>query len=226
MLMARPTLVSSTSAPDCWATCATANAIESSVRMPVMSSFLPSSSTSLPNLRTGGGIVALRGAAGRGAATLGRAMMVHLYDYAVPVADAASGVPNLRESLAGLGDEERKALLGGLFKVERMPGTMERLSTLVTDLEASFGDLLTLLDNAARVRRFVAIDEAKAVLDRYLPESAIAGTHDWDVARLHEPYGDGSYHGKLLKRVRKQLRSVSSREALVTPFLLRREWGR
>ena len=153
-------------------------------------------------------------------------MMVHLYDYAVPVADAAAGVQNLRESLAGLDDEERKALLGGLFKVERMPGTMERLSTLVTDLEASFGDLLTLLDNSARERRFVAIDEAKAVLDRFLPESAIAGTHDWDVARLHEPYGDGSYHGKLLKRVRKQLRSVSSREALVTPFLLRREWGR
>ena len=58
-------------------------------------------------------------------------MMVHLYDYAVPVADAASGVPNLRESLATLDDEDRKALLGGLFKVERMPGTMERLSTLV-----------------------------------------------------------------------------------------------
>jgi len=153
-------------------------------------------------------------------------MMVHLYDYAVPVADGASGVPNLRESLASLDDEDRKALLGGLFKVERMPGTMERLSTLVTDLEASFGDLLTLLDNTTRVRRFVAIDEAKAVLDRYLPESAIAGTHDWDVARLHEPYGDGSYHGKLLKRVRKQLRSVGSREALTTPFLLRREWGR
>jgi hypothetical protein len=153
-------------------------------------------------------------------------MMVHLYDYAVPIADAASGVPNLRESLSGLDDEDRKALLGGLFKVERMPGTMERLSTLVTDLEASFGDLLTLLDNATRVRRFVAIDEAKAVLDRYLPESAISGTHDWDVARLHEPYGDGSYHGKLLKRVRKQLRSVSSRDALVTPFLLRREWDR
>ena len=153
-------------------------------------------------------------------------MMVHLYDYAVPVADPAIGVPNLREALAGADDEDRKALLGGLFKVERMPGTMERLSTLVTDLDASFGDLLTLLDNTARVRRFVAIDEARAVLDRYLPESAIAGTHDWDVARLHEPYGDGSYHGKLLKRVRKQLRSVSSRDALVTPFLLRREWGR
>ena len=153
-------------------------------------------------------------------------MMVHLYDYAVPIADPAIGVLNLREALAGVDDEDRKALLGGLFKVERMPGTMERLSTLVTDLDASFGDLLTLLDNTARVRRFVAIDEAKAVLDRYLPQSAVAGTHDWDVARLHEPYGDGSYHGKLLKRVRKQLRSVSSRDALVTPFLLRREWGR
>jgi hypothetical protein len=153
-------------------------------------------------------------------------MMVHLYDYEVPVADGTAGVPSLRDALADLGDEDRKTLLGGLFKPERMPGTMERLSTLVTDLDASFGDLLTLLDNSARVRRFVAIDEAKAVLDRYLPTAAIAGTHDWDVARLHEPYGDGSYHGKLLKRVRKQLRSVSTRDALLTPFLLRREWGR
>ena len=101
---------------------------------------------------------------------------------------------------------------------------MERLSTLVADVDASFADLLTLLDNSSRIRKFVAIDEAKVILDRYLPPSAIAGTHDWDVARLHEPYGDGSYHGKLLKRVRKQLRSVSSREALTTPFLLRREW--
>jgi hypothetical protein len=101
---------------------------------------------------------------------------------------------------------------------------MERLTTLVPDLEVSFADLLTVLDNSARVRRFVAIDEAKDVLDRFLPESAIAGTHDWDVARLHEPYGDGTYHGKLLKRVRNQLRSVSNREALTTPFLLRREW--
>jgi hypothetical protein len=151
-------------------------------------------------------------------------MMVHLYDYEVPV--AGDGVPSLRDALADLGDEDRKALLGGLFRQERMPGTMERLSTLVTDLDASFADLLTLLDNAARPRRFVAIDEAKEVLDRYLPPTAIAGTHDWDVARLHEPYGDGTYHGKLLKRVRKQLRSVGTREALTTPFLLRREWGR
>jgi hypothetical protein len=150
--------------------------------------------------------------------------MVHLYDYDVPV--AGDGVPSLREAIADLGEEDRKALLGGLFKQERMPGTMERLSTLVTDLDASFGDLLTLLDNASRPRRFVAIDEAKEVLDRYLPPTAIAGTHDWDVARLHEPYGDGTYHGKLLKRVRKQLRSVGTREALTTPFLLRREWGR
>jgi hypothetical protein len=153
-------------------------------------------------------------------------MMVHLYDYEVPVADPAAGVPNLREALGGLDVEDRKSLLGGLFKQERMPGTMERLSTLVADVEASFADLLTLLDNGTRPRRFVAIDEAKAVLDRYLPASAVAGTHDWDVARLHEPYGDGSYHGKLLKRTRKQLRSVSNREALTTPFLLRREWGR
>ncbi|HEX2193766.1 MAG TPA: hypothetical protein VHK63_02255 [Candidatus Limnocylindria bacterium] len=153
-------------------------------------------------------------------------MMVHLYDYEVPAEDADAGIPNLRQALAGLGDEERKALLGGLFKTERMPGTMERLSTLVADLDVAFGDLLTVLDNGTRARRFVGIDEAKAVLDRYLPASAVAGTHDWDVARLHEPYGDGTYHGKLLKRVRKQLRSVSSREALTTPFLLRREWGR
>jgi hypothetical protein len=153
-------------------------------------------------------------------------MMVHLYDYEVPVADEAAGIPHLAALLADLPDEDRKALLGGLFKQERMPGTMERISTLVTDLDASFRDLLTLLDNGARPRRFVAIDEAKAILDRYLPPTAIAGTHDWDVARLHEPYGDGSYHGKLLKRVRKQLRSVSSRDALTTPFLLRREWSR
>ena len=124
-------------------------------------------------------------------------MMVHLYDYELAVADAAADIPNLRDAITGLGDEERKALLGGLFKPERMPGTMERLSTLVTDLDASFADLLTLLDNSSRPRRFVAIDEAKAVLDRFLPNSAIAGTHDWDVARLHEPYGAevvGAYH--------------------------------
>ncbi len=153
-------------------------------------------------------------------------MMVHLYDYDIPAADAGASVPSLRDALADLGAEDHKALLGGLFRQERMPGTMERLSTLVTDLDASFADLLTVLDNATRPRRFVAIDEAKAVLDRFLPPSAIAGTHDWDVARLHEPYGDGTYHGKLLKRVRKQLRSVGTREALTTPFLLRREWGR
>jgi hypothetical protein len=150
-------------------------------------------------------------------------MMVHLYDYAVPVA-GQDGAPNLRDALADLATEERKVLLASLFKPERMPGTMERLTTLVADVDVSFADLLTLLDNAAKVRRFVAIEEAKAVLDRFLPASAIAGTHDWDVARLHEPYGDGTYHGKLLKRVRNQLRSVSTREALTTPFLLRREW--
>ncbi len=102
---------------------------------------------------------------------------------------------------------------------------MERLSTLVEDIDVSFADLLTLLDNGARKRTFVAIDEAKAILDRYLADAAIAGTHDWDVARLHEPYGDGTYHGKLLKRTRKQLRSVSNREALLTPFLFRRTWA-
>ncbi len=151
-------------------------------------------------------------------------MMVHLTDYAVPVADAAGGVPSLPEALAGLNRDERRTLLTGLFRTERMPGTMERLSTLVEDVDASFADLLTLLDNRRRERRFVAIDEARAILDRYLPASAVAGTHDWDVARLLEPYGDGTYHGKLLKRTRKQLRSVSSREALTTPFLFRRTW--
>ena len=152
-------------------------------------------------------------------------MMVHLFDYVVPPADAAAGVPNLREALAELPTAERKALLTGLFKPERVPGTMERLSTLVEDVEVSFADLLVVLDNGARKRSFVAIEEAKTILDRYLPESAIAGTHDWDVARLHEPYGDGTYHGKLLKRTRKQLRSVSNREALTTPFLFRRTWA-
>ena len=152
-------------------------------------------------------------------------MMVHLTDYEVPVADAAAGVPNLGEALAELPADERKLLLGGLFKNERIPGTMERLSTLVEDVDVSFADLLAVVDNGARKRSFVAIDEAKAILDRYLPDSAIAGTHDWDVARLHEPYGDGTYHGKLLKRTRKQLRSVSNREALLTPFLFRRSWA-
>lgn len=152
-------------------------------------------------------------------------MMVHLTDYAVPVADPAGGIPHLRPALESLGEDERRALLTGLFKNERMPGTMERLSTLVEDVDTSFADLLTLLDNTSRERRFVAIDEAKAILDRYLPDTAIAGTHDWDVARLLEPYGDGTYHGKLLKRTRKQLRSVSNREALTTPFLFRRTWA-
>jgi hypothetical protein len=151
-------------------------------------------------------------------------MMLHLYDYQVPVADAAAGIPALPEALAALDSAERKTLLASLFKPERMPGTMERLSTLVEDVDASFGDLLVLLDNTKRARRFVAIDEGKQLLDRYLPPTAIAGTHDWDVARLVEPYGDGTYHGKLLKRTRKQLRSVSDRRALLTPFLFRRSW--
>ena len=152
-------------------------------------------------------------------------MMVHLTDYAVPVADPDAGIPNLRPELEQLDQAERRTLLTGLFKLERMPGTMERLSTLVEDVDISFADLLTLLDNASRERRFVAIEEAKAILDRYLPDTAVAGTHDWDVARLLEPYGDGTYHGKLLKRTRKQLRSVSNREALTTPFLFRRTWA-
>jgi hypothetical protein len=152
-------------------------------------------------------------------------MMVRLYDYDVPAADADAGVPALRPRLEELGTDDRRAILTGLFKPERMPGTMERLTTLVEDLDVSFENALITLDNAGRSRRFVAIDEAKAILDRWLPASAVAGVREWDVARLLEPYGDGTYHGKLLKRTRKQLRSVSSRDALVTPFLFRRTWS-
>lgn len=151
-------------------------------------------------------------------------MMVRLYDYLVPIADAGAGMPALAAALADLPTADRKTLLASLFKPERMPGSMERLTTLVPDVDASFGDLLTVLDNSARERRFVAIDEARPILDRVLPPSVIEGTREWDVARLHEPYGDGTYHGRLLKRTRKQLRSVGSREALTTPFLFRREW--
>ena len=151
--------------------------------------------------------------------------MVRLYDYDVPAADAAEGVPSLRPLLEECGEADRRALLTGLFKPERMPGTMERLTTLVEDVEMSFANAVITLDNAARPRRFVAIDEAKTILDRWLPESVVAGVREWDVARLLEPYGDGTYHGKLLKRTRKQLRSVSSRDALTVPFLFRRSWG-
>lgn len=151
--------------------------------------------------------------------------MVRLYDYDVPAADEASGIPSLRPLLESLETAERRAILTGLFKPERMPGTMERLTTLVEDVDVSFANALVTLDNASRSRRFVAIDEAKAILDRWLPESAISGVREWDVARLLEPYGDGTYHGKLLKRTRKQLRSVSGREALTVPFLFRRSWG-
>jgi hypothetical protein len=152
-------------------------------------------------------------------------MMVRLYDYDVPAAEPGSGVPSLRPLLEQLSTDERRVILTGLFKPERMPGTMERLTTLVEDVDTSFANALITLDNETRGRRFVAIDEARAILDRWLPESAIAGVREWDVARLLEPYGDGTYHGKLLKRTRKQLRSVSSREALTTPFLFRRSWG-
>jgi hypothetical protein len=152
-------------------------------------------------------------------------MMVRLYDYDVPAADSAAGIPSMRPLLEALDEGERRTILVGLFKPERMPGTMERLTTLVEDVDTSFENALVTLDNASRSRRFVAIDEAKAILDRWLPESAVAGIREWDVARLLEPYGDGSYHGKLLKRTRKQLRSVSNREALTVPFLLRRTWG-
>ena len=152
-------------------------------------------------------------------------MNVRLYDYDVPAADPDAGIPSLRPLLETLGAADRRALLTGLFKPERIPGTMERLTTLVEDVDLSFANALITLDNASRPRRFVAIDEAKAILDRWLPDSAVAGVREWDVARLLEPYGDGSFHGKLLKRTRKQLRSVSSREALTVPFLFRRSWA-
>ena len=151
--------------------------------------------------------------------------MVRLYDYDVPAADGDEGIPSLRPLLEGLGTDERRTLMTGLFKPERIPGTMERLTTLVENIDVSFDNALITLDNGTRNRRFVAIDEAKAILDRWLPPSVITAEREWDVARLLEPYGDGSYHGKLLKRTRKQLRSVSSREALRTPFLFRRTWG-
>ena len=156
---------------------------------------------------------------------MGFQMMVRLYDYDLPAADADGPTPSLRPLLETLDTAERRTILTGLFKPERMPGTMERLTTLVEDVDASFANALVTLDNEKRARRFVGIDEAKAILDRWLPESAVAGVREWDVARLLEPYGDGTYHGKLLKRTRKQLRSVSSREALTVPFLFRRTWG-
>jgi hypothetical protein len=152
-------------------------------------------------------------------------MMVRLYDYDVPAADPPAEIPSLRPLLEALDRDERRIVLTGLFKPERMPGTMERLTTLVEYVDVSFENALITLDNATRRRRFVAIDEAKAILDRWIPESAVAGVREWDVARLLEPYGDGTYHGKLLKRTRKQLRSVSSRDALTTPFLFRRSWS-
>ncbi|CAN5471371.1 hypothetical protein BH23CHL10_BH23CHL10_12250 [soil metagenome] len=152
-------------------------------------------------------------------------MMVRLYDYDVRPADPDAGVPSLRPLLEALSTDERRTILTTLFKPERMPGTMERLTTLVEDVDVSFANALITLDNATRARRFVAIDEAKAILDRWLPESAIAGVREWDIARLLEPYGDGTLHGKLLKRTRKQLRSVSGREALTVPFLFRKTWS-
>ena len=104
--------------------------------------------------------------------------MVRLYDYDVPAAEASAGIPALRPLLEGLDAEGRRAILTGLFKPERMPGTMERLTTLVEDVDVSFENALVTLDNAGRSRRFVAIDEAKAILDRWLPDSAVAGVRE------------------------------------------------
>src|SRR5919106_2878669 len=125
-------------------------------------------------------------------------MMVRLYDYEVPAADPVGGIPALRPLLEALDPGDRRAILTGLFKPERMPGTMERLTTLVEDLELSFANALITLDNETRSRRFVAIDEAKAILDRWLPESTVAGVREWDVARLPEAAGGGRYHAQPL----------------------------
>ena len=85
-------------------------------------------------------------------------MMVRLYDYEIPAADPDAGIPALRPLLETLDTAERRVLLTGLFKPERMPGTMERLTTLVEDVDVSYANALITLDNATRSRRFVAID--------------------------------------------------------------------
>jgi len=135
-------------------------------------------------------------------------MMVHLYDYAVPVADPVAGVPSLRDALSGLEVSDRKAVLSGLFRPERMPGTMERLSTLVADVDASFADLLTLLDNSARVRKFVAIDEAKALIKQNVQSLAAAVREGREIVvpgptcsymlKQDYPWLDGSDDAKLV----------------------------
>ena len=102
---------------------------------------------------------------------------------------------------------------------------MERLTTLVEDLDASFANALVTLDNAAAPgaswrstrRRRSWTDGCRS---RRSPACA-SGT--WPDCSSHT--ATGRYHGKLLKRTRKQLRSVSSREALTTPFLFRRTWS-
>ena len=79
---------------------------------------------------------------------------------------------------------------------------MERLTTLVVDVDASFGDLL---DHPGHGRG-APIRGHRRRPDRSIGVSrspAISGTREWDVAALHEPYGDGTYHGRLLKRVQK-----------------------
>ena len=63
--------------------------------------------------------------------------MVRLYDYVVPVADSAAGIPALPAALADLPTADRKTLLTSLFKPERMPGSMERLTTLVADVDVA-----------------------------------------------------------------------------------------
>ena len=183
-----------------------------------MSSFLPSSSKGVVNLRLGGADCRPAAAPARRGLRWARAMMVHLYDYDGARRRRGSGHPEPARVAGRAGRRGSQAAAGRAVQAgahARHHGApLHAGHRPGRELRRPAGRCST---TAARPRRFVAIDEAKAVLDRYLPATAIAGTHDWDVARLHEPYGDGSYHGKLLKRVRKQLRSVSSRDALVTP---------
>ena len=153
-------------------------------------------------------------------------MNVRLYDYDVPAADSGAGVASLRPLLEALDTDERRALLTGLFKPERMPGhhgapddpgrgcrrqLRERRSSRSTTRPARG-------DSSRSTRPRPSWTDGS----RRPPSS---GVREWDVARLLEPYGDGTFHGKLLKRTRKQLRSVSSREALTVPFLFRRSWS-
>ena len=92
-------------------------------------------------------------------------MMVRLYDYDVPAADPAAGIPSLRPLLEALPEAERRGILTGLFKPERIPGTMERLTTLVEDVGvqvvvvAKFTFVaISALSQSELVAEFLALD--------------------------------------------------------------------